>query len=284
MVIYDVLNGRETAPSSARHNDFYNGSLREYIESSANIYKQYNELFEQLLQVQEDLRVCANLPLSVNPKTVSNQIIHYKDAFKIEDGSIKVPLIVYWQKDEFEKAIIFSDQSYIEAKGLYYCMTEPEGPFGACRNEIIALLLSEESTPDILRAFNEMHENKRAVGAIQRYYDHKHIDTVDEMKDRSVELAQSILNSAVEILPGMEDKAPLINKTIGRIFLIKKAVYVQYMMTKDILLNRHEGDVKKQRQFAKAYATEIPIISLSSLWRTSLGQDDNEAAYENTED
>ena len=39
------------------------------------------------------------------------------------------------------------------------------------------------------------------------------------------------------------------------------------MMSKDLLANRHEGDVKKQRQFAKAYSDEVPIVSLSSLWR-----------------
>jgi hypothetical protein len=38
-------------------------------------------------------------------------------------------------------------------------------------------------------------------------------------------------------------------------------------MSKDLLTNRHEGDVKKQRQFAKAYADEVPIVSLSALWR-----------------
>mgnify|MGYP003313966278 CR=1 FL=1 len=39
------------------------------------------------------------------------------------------------------------------------------------------------------------------------------------------------------------------------------------MMSKDILLDRHENDIKKQRQFAKAYVDEIEIISYSQLWR-----------------
>ena len=39
------------------------------------------------------------------------------------------------------------------------------------------------------------------------------------------------------------------------------------MMSKELLNNRHEADVKKQRQFAKAYSDEVPIVSLSTLWR-----------------
>ena len=267
MAIYEVLKWKEEAPSTARHNDFYIGSLKDYIESSANSYPNYNELFKQILEVDENVQLCAQLPIEINQKTISNQIIHYKDAFKIGENSIKAPLIIFWKNEEQERAILLSDTSYIEAKGLYYCLTEPEGEFGNCRNEILAMVLTEEDTQDLFKAFTEMHGNERAVGAIQRYYDHKYLENVDEMKDKCISLAQSILDYAVETLPEQEDKGPLINKTIGRLFLIKKAIYVQYMMAKDILTNRHEGDVKKQRQFAKAYATEIPIISLSSLWR-----------------
>ncbi len=266
MAIYEVLKWKEEAPSTARHNDFYIGSLSEFIESSANSYPNYNELFQRILEVDESIQVCAQLPIEINQKTVSNQIIHYKDAFKIGENSIKAPLIIFWKNDEQERAILLSDTSYIEAKGLYYCLTEPDGEFGNCRNEILAMVLTED-TQDLFRAFTEMHGNQRAVGAIQRYYDHKYIENVDEMKDKCIALAQSILDNAVAQLPELEDKGPLINKTIGRLFLIKKAIYVQYMMSKEILANRHEGDVKKQRQFAKAYATEIPIISLSALWR-----------------
>ncbi len=276
MAIYNILKEKEFYPPTAHHNHFYNGPLREYIESSENNYPGYNELFERLLEVNNTLYVCAQLPVEINPKTISNQIIHYKDAFKIEHGSITVPLIIYWQSDEQDKAILFSDSSYIEAKGLYFCLTEPDADFGSCRNEVLALVIGEEYSTDILKAFNEMNGNQRAVGAIQRYHDHKYLANVDDMKEKSVELAQSILDYAVDTLPTIEEKGALINQTIGRIFLIKKSVYVQYMMTKDILMNRHEGDVKKQRQFAKAYATEIPIISLSALWRGSTQQESEE--------
>ena len=87
------------------------------------------------------------------------------------------------------------------------------------------------------------------------------------MKEKAVVLAKEIFDKSSEELLDMEERGPLINETIARIFLIKKALYVQYMMSKDLLANRHEGDVKKQRQFAKAYSDEVPIVSLSSLWR-----------------
>lgn len=50
-------------------------------------------------------------------------------------------------------------------------------------------------------------------------------------------------------------------------------MYVQYMMDKDMLANRHEGDTRKQRQFAKSYTDEIPIVSYSELWRVKPDQD-----------
>lgn len=267
MAIYEVLKWKEEAPSTARHNDFYVGSLSDYMQSSSNSYPDCNDIFQKMLDKDEELCVCAQLPIEISQKTISNQIIHYKDAFKIGENSVKAPLIIFWKNDDKDRAILFSDTSYVEAKGLYYCLTEPDGEFGNCRNEIIAMVLGEEFKSDILKAFDEMHGNERAVGAIQRYYDHKYLENVDEMKDKAIALAQSILDDAQQTLPSLEDKGPLINKTIGRIFLIKKAIYVQYMMSKDILASRHEGDVKKQRQFAKAYATEIPIVSLSALWR-----------------
>ena len=224
-------------------------------------------MFERLLEIDPELQVCAGLPVEISTKAISNQIIRYKDAFKLPEKSITVPLIIYWQKDQQDRAVMFSLTNYIEAKGLYYCLTEPDLEFGQTRNEILTMCLKEETTDDVIRAVTSMHEGKKAVGALQRSLDHKYINNVDEMKEEAVVLAKNIFDEVTRELPEMEDRGPLINETIARIFLIKKALYVQYMMSKDLLVNRHEGDVKKQRQFAKAYSDEVPIVSLSSLWR-----------------
>ena len=87
------------------------------------------------------------------------------------------------------------------------------------------------------------------------------------MKEKCIELSRQVFDEASARAVETEDRTPIIYDAILRAFLIKKALYVHYMMSKELLSTRHEGDVKKQRQFAKAYTDEIPIISLSALWR-----------------
>ena len=65
-----------------------------------------------------------------------------------------------------------------------------------------------------------------------------------------------------------EDKEAMIYSLVVRWFLLKKVVYVQYMVNKDMLQNVHEGNIKKQRNQAKINADEIPFISYSELWRS----------------
>lgn len=60
----------------------------------------------------------------------------------------------------------------------------------------------------------------------------------------------------------------MIYSLVVRWFLLKKVVYVQYMVNKDMLQNVHEGNIKKQRNQAKINADEIPFISYSELWRS----------------
>ena len=50
-------------------------------------------------------------------------------------------------------------------------------------------------------------------------------------------------------------------------FLLKKVLYVQYMVNKSILNTVHEGNVKKQRNQAKLNADEISFLSYSEMWR-----------------
>ena len=267
MAIYEILHAKDSNTYYELRRDFFNGSLDSFIGSSLNGFAEFNTMFERLLEIDPELQVCAGLPVEISTKAISNQIIRYKDAFKLPEKSITVPLIIYWQKDQQDRAVMFSLTNYIEAKGLYYCLTEPDLEFGQTRNEILTMCLKEETTDDVIRAVTSMHEGKKAVGALQRSLDHKYINNVDEMKEEAVVLAKNIFDEVTRELPEMEDRGPLISETIARIFLIKKALYVQYMMSKDLLVNRHEGDVKKQRQFAKAYSDEVPIVSLSSLWR-----------------
>lgn len=277
MAVFKIIYEKDSSLFHASTNHFYNGLLSEFVDNDSE-YTEYHALFARLLAVKENLHVCTDLPVKINHKTISNQIIRYKDSFKLPEGYLRVPLMLYWEDGEQERAIAFSKTTYIEAKGCYYCMTEPDTEFSECRNEILALCLNEKYTEDIFRAFNEMVEGKRAVGAIQRYYDHRYLENVDEMKDECVRLSTEIFDEAKKHVIGVEERNEIIYAAILRAFLIKKALYVQYMMSKDLLTNRHEGDVKKQRQFAKAYSDEVPIVSLSALWRYGNEEQENKEA------
>ena len=74
--------------------------------------------------------------------------------------------------------------------------------------------------------------------------------------------------TTMEQLREAQDKEACIYSLVVRWFLLKKVVYVQYMVNKDMLQNVHEGNIKKQRNQAKINADEIPFISYSELWRS----------------
>lgn len=259
MAVFDLL-------SNTAKGYFFNGLLTDFIEEDEQ-FEQYHTLLGELAEMAEDVRVCTDLPIVINHRTISNQIIRYKDSYKLPEGYLRVPMIIYWKREELERAIVLLTTSYIEAKGCYYCMTEPETMFSECRNDMIAMCLKEEYTTDIKKAFAEMNGGTRAVGAIQRYYDHRYLNSVDDMKEECIALSKQVFDEASEKVLETEERTPIIYDAILRAFLIKKALYVHYMMSKELLTTRHEGDVKKQRQFAKAYTDEVPIVSLSALWR-----------------
>ncbi len=266
MAVFKILQEKDSGLYLSTQDHYYNGFLSEFVDNDSE-FTEYHPLFSRLLAMEKDIRVCVNLPVTINHKTISNQIIRYKDSFKLPEGYLKAPFILYWQKEENDKAIVLTTTTYIEAKGCYFCMTEPGNELSECRNEILAMCLREEYFNDIARAFEEMNSGKRAVGAIQRYYDHRYLVSVDEMKEKSIALSEEVFANARKLALETEERGEIIYNSILRAFLIKKALYVQYMMSKDLLTTRHEGDVKKQRQFAKAYTDEVPIVSLSSLWR-----------------
>jgi len=69
------------------------------------------------------------------------------------------------------------------------------------------------------------------------------------------------------VLPKEEDRMDLIYDYVIQWFLLKKILYVQYMVNKDILKIVHKGDVRAQRHQAKLYSEMVQFISYSNLWR-----------------
>ena len=90
MAIYEILQDKADKHSSL--SGFFNGSLDNFINSSINKHEEFNTLFEELLSIEPELQVCAQLPVRISVKAISNQIIRYKDAFKLPENAIVVPL------------------------------------------------------------------------------------------------------------------------------------------------------------------------------------------------
>ena len=86
------------------------------------------------------------------------------------------------------------------------------------------------------------------------------LDRIDIAKE-TIEKAQ---NNLLKIQ--QQERQPLIDNTIMELFLLKKALYVKYMANQKILQDRHSGNTKEQRVFAKSYIDEIPFISYYTLW------------------
>ena len=95
------------------------------------------------------------------------------------------------------------------------------------------------------------------------------IGEYDSLKTYALELASSLKENVKESLAECKDeeKEAKIKETIVMWFLIKKLLYVQYMMSKKILNDVHKGDVKAQRTVAKANADKVVFTSYSELWK-----------------
>ena len=156
-----------------------------------------------------------------------------------------------------------SKYSFIYAKGYYYCMTEPGSPFIDCKNEIVAVTSDKASR--ITDAYSKLFTMK--AGALQRSIDRDYFKNYDELKALAVEAANKQKEEAPAVLTALEDRTAQIYRYVINWFLLKKVLYVQYMVNKNILNTVHEGNIKKQRNQAKTNADEIGFLSFSEMWR-----------------
>ncbi len=242
----------------------FNGYLEDYLSIKEDF--QHIDLFQALLKINTEFRICVKLGFNVNKEVISNQIIRYKDAGKLPDKVMRCPYIVYLKTEDVQKAIIFSESDmYLLAKGYYYCLSEQYALLEDSRNEIIAL--STENLPLIEEKVNKFLMKDSRAGAIQREIDAYYFKNVHELIDVAYNKAHLIReNAKVEILT-LEDRADYIYQTITNWYLLKKVVYVSYMMNKDVLRDECENDIKKQRYNAKINSDKIPFMALSEMWR-----------------
>lgn len=275
MAIYDILSEVKDRRESNGICDF-NGYLEDYLLVLEEEHETGDMLafFQSLFEKDANLKICTNLRLNINKDAIANQIIRYKDSFKLPHGTIKCPYILYGSKDNSQKAMILTvgdrDQ-YVLAKALYYVMSEPENEYEGTRNEIIAGSVDTNTQTDVLDSMERFFERNEKAGIVQRALDGKMFLNYDEMYETAQKMASYQLVNLKEILLKSEDKEETINSIIAIWFLLKKFSYVQYMMDKNNLNRIHEGNVKKQRQVAKEKCDAIGFVSYSELWKLVKG-------------
>ena len=146
----------------------FNGYLEDYLNmEDTDLDPVLREAFAGIQANAVDTRICVGLRSEINNDAISNQIIRYKDVFKLNGKPLIYPYILYVQKDEEERALLvvpYTKYGFIKAKGLYYCMTEPGSEFIDCKNEIVAIC--SDKADEIVKAFSNLFSQR--AGALQR--------------------------------------------------------------------------------------------------------------------
>ncbi len=244
----------------------YNGDLKEYLLRLDPSYKDY-ELLSWLAEGHEGIRVCVDYRLPIVETSISNMIIRYKDVTKLDGRTIVCPYIFYMKDENHSRAIIMADD-YLVAKGFYFVATERDGILNEYKNFIIACDADKDHLTEVFDSFL----TERAA-RVQHDLDKKMFPTYDDLLAHAQDYADKLRDEIFGELEVASDKAKVIQRAITEWFLLKKTVYVHYMVNKDILATRHSGDNKAQRSQAKKNADTIRFISLTELWRGRLDQD-----------
>ncbi len=244
----------------------FNGYLEDYIETleEDTVMK---ACFRAILEKNADMKICVNYRFGINKEVISNQIIRYKDSFKLQGNPVVCPYILYGNDRGNDRGLILLEEApeaYLFAKGIYYCLTEPMSPFVDAKNEIVAMVAVDPES--VMKIFDRLFTYK--AGALQRELDRKAYPGYEELKMDAINTAIALKETAAEKIQNAEDAESCIRNLVVSWFLLKKVVYVQYMVNKDILEKLHEGNIKKQRNQAKINADEIPFVSYSDCWRS----------------
>lgn len=266
MAVYTLLEGKLDQRKGGEDCAF-NGYLEDYLGMDhEDLSDAIKKAFELILEKDADTKICVGLKEPVSKEAISNQIIRYKDIFKLQGNPIELPYILYTKNNNEERALLvvpYSEYSFIYAKGLYYCLTEPGAEMIDCKNEIVAV--TSDSSEEIANVFGDLFKKK--AGAMQRNLDSKYFRNYEDLKEKAYAAAVALQEDAKSVMPGIEERTPLIYTYVIRWFLLKKVLYVQYMVNKNLLNTVHEGNVRKQRNQAKINADGVVILSYSEMWR-----------------
>ena len=282
MAIYNILETIEDVRKGSDACEF-NGYLEDYLETIEQEGAMY-DILKELFELNNDLKIIVDLKMVISKESISNQIIRYKDVFKLKGEPVKCGTIVYAKEDENERALLLTSDDYILAKGIYYSMTEPFNRFQEAKNDFVAMSIKDKD--HVISVFNRLFTYR--AGALQREIDRKNYPTYEEAKARALENAEGLKSTVVAELTSVEEskQEEIIYDHIVKWFLLKKYLYVQYMVNKDILKNEHEGNVKRQRNQAKRNADEVAFMSFSEMWKATMDYsfEESKPVEESTED
>lgn len=250
----------------------FNGYLEDYItilEERGGCEKQL-DLFKKFMEINESYRIIVGLQLTCNKETIANQIIRYKDAFKLPEGQLKAPYILYTKVNEKVTGILCSfggKDETIYAKGAYLVLSEPGNQYEAIRNDVVSVAFNDEVLTHQMDLIKRFVTGNDKAGYIQRGLDMIVFKNLDDMVDTATAIAADLCTNGVEALRNEEEPRSAIYKLIEHWFYLKKFVYVQTMMDKGRLNSMYDGNPKKQRQAAKQNADAIKYVSYSECWQ-----------------
>ncbi len=269
MAVYDGLMGMVAGQQCT-----YNGLLSEYLNEHEIEDEALLQAFKTISSTDPDVRIITDLKGSVKLDNISNRIIHYRDISKLAGNPVVYPYLIYARSEEgADQAMLvlpYENGGYLFARGYYYCMSEAGSMFYEDRNEILEVCT--DNPDEIVNSWERLKKEK--AGLIQRQLDRACFKNYDELKAKAVAAGEALKDEAAEKLPETEDKAPLIASYVVRWFLLKKLVYVQYMVNKNIRSAVHGGDIHKQRNQARINADEIPFMSYRQMWTAGTEQED----------
>ena len=276
MSVCEILSAKIDERKHGRDCTF-NGYLEDYLGMEDNQLEDVlKAAFESILQEEPDAKIITNLRHEISKDAVSNQIIRYKDIFKLNSRPLVTPYIIYAEHEDGESRALlvlpYSKANYLYGKGMYYCLTEPGSEFAEVKNEIVSI--ASESSAEIAKVFTDMFIEK--AGALQRTLDKKFFTNYEELKVIALAAAEEEKQNAIDTLPALEDRTQQIYQYVVHWFLLKKVLYVQYMVNKIILKTEHDGNVKKQRNQAKINADSVVFLSYSEMWRVGTESEETE--------
>ena len=245
----------------------FNGYLEDYVFDLDDEYP-LKQIFSQIAQEHQNLKIIVNYRFKINKEVIANQIIRYKDAFKVPKRALVCPYIIYGKTiNDRDVALIIcgaAANDYLFAKGFYYSLTDQNSIFANNRNDILAL----SATPELLslELIDKMLSEEKSIGALQRDLDTRLFTNNQELVTITQRISNELKEYIVTAIPGSTNKQELIYHAILKWFLLKKMIYVQTMVDKNLLRDL-DNDIKKVRQRAKENADSLIFVPLSEMWR-----------------